>query len=178
MGPEMPTNRKGSAEEAKLPTTITIEKIESAEVIASAKAIVNDEWGGFYGDKFEQEALQIMRQAPSIIHGYYLPSGQLVGVGCLLRAGFDYAYWSLTWIMVDKAHRGLGIGKAIVDSLLDYARDEQAKCHNPNCRVLLTTTKPEFYSKNWNFKTITEGPLAGEHLMMLDVVGPGLEIRS
>jgi hypothetical protein len=75
--------------------------------------------------------------------------------------------------------RGKGLGRVVVDSLLLHVKGEQAKSHNPNARVLLSTTEDvaSFYGRGWGFNTISTGPLPGEHLMMLDLVGPGLPLR-
>jgi hypothetical protein len=93
---------------------------------------------------------------------------------------FDYAYWSLTWIFVDIDTRGTGVGRVIVDSLLVHIRARQEESHNPNARVLLSTTQDVegFYQRGWGFRTISDGPLGGERLMMLDLIGPGLPLRS
>ncbi len=137
------------------------------------------DWGKFYGDKFRQEAERAVLSPPSAICGTFLPDGRLVGVGAALKEGFDYAYWSLTWIFVDMEMRGKGLGRVVVDSLLLHIKGEQAKSHNPNVRVLLSTTEDvaSFYGRGWGFNTISTGPLPGEHLMMLDLVGPGLPLR-
>lgn len=136
-------------------------------------------WGQFYGDKFRVEAEQALSMPPSAVKGIFLPSGKLVGVGVALKEAFDYAYWSLTWIMVDNEHRNQGLGRVVVDTLLGHAKTEQAKSHNPNCRVLISavTGQHMFYSRGWGFKTLAEGPLEGEQLMLLDVTGPGLPLR-
>jgi GNAT superfamily N-acetyltransferase len=139
----------------------------------------DSDWGEFYGDKFRVEAEQVLSMPPSAVKGIFLPCGKLVGVGVVQKEGFDYAYWSLTWIMVDSDYRNQGLGRVVVDTLLDHAKTEQAKSHNPNCRVLISAVvgQHEFYSRGWGFKTLAEGPLPGERLMMLDATGPGLPLR-
>lgn len=136
------------------------------------------DWGEFYGEKFRAESEAILNMPPSGVIGTFLPDGKLVGVGVAVKEAFDYAYWSLTWIFVDIDARGQGFGRVIVDSLLHHIKVEQGRSHNPNARVLLSTTEDveKFYERGWGFKTLSDGPLPGERLMMLDLVGPGLEL--
>lgn len=146
------------------------------------------DWGAFYGEKFRAEAAHVMDIAraegvgahQSAIVGTFSDSGKLVGVGAAFKDGCDYAYWSISWVMVDSDLRGQGLGRVVVDSLLHHARIEQEKSHNPNCRVVLSTTKDleEWYSTHWGFRTIDTGPLEGERLMRLDLVGPGLPLKG
>jgi hypothetical protein len=155
---------------------LSVQELEQAQ-----RLFYNDpEWGEFYGNKFRVEAAQIMNVPSSGVIGVFLPDGRLVGVGVAAKEPFDYAYWSLTWIFVDIASRGTGVGRVIVDSLLVHMKARQEQSHNPNARVLLSTTEDveRFYERGWGFRTIAEGPLAGERLMMLDLVGPGLPLRS
>lgn len=158
-----------------------IRPVSLQEIDAATKLFERDPgWGSFYGEKFRREAAAALRAPPSTIHGCFFSDGSVVAVGGVFKEPFDYAYWSLSWIFVDVDARGLGFGKLIVDSLLAHARNEQLKSHNPNCRILLSTTSKVagFYEKEWGFRSILTGPLPEEHLMSLDGVGPGLPIRK
>jgi GNAT superfamily N-acetyltransferase len=137
-------------------------------------------WGEFYGNKFRIEAEQIMKTPGSGVVGVFQPGDRLVGLGVAAKEPFDYAYWSLTWIFVDVDQRGGGFGRVVVDSLLSHIKARQEESHNPNARVLLSTSEDveKFYQRGWGFKTLADGPLPGERLMMLDLVGPGLNLRS
>ena len=157
-------------------------RLLSIQELDQAKALfVRDpDWGEFYGNKFRVEAEQIMKVPPSGAVGVFLPDGKLIGVGVAAKEPFDYAYWSLTWIFVDIDARGAGFGRVIVDSLLHHVKAQQEQSHNPNARVLLSTSEDveKFYERGWGFKTLSEGPVPGERFMMLDLVGPGLPLRG
>lgn len=156
-------------------------EITLADIPAAAGLFLRDpQWGEFYSERFRNEAEALIRRAPGSLRGIFTPAGRLLAVGAIDKAGFDYAYWSITWVMVDWEHRGLGLGRAVIDDLLRHAKEIQQRSHNPNLRVLLTTADDvaPFYEKGWGFQTIQRGPLPGEHLMSLDVVGPGLPLKK
>lgn len=172
--------RKASGSDTDPSESCTSASLSLRDLDAAAQLFYRDpDWGSFYGDKFRSEAEQIFSAPPSAVKGVFLPDGKLVGVGVVQKENFDYAYWSLTWIMVDIDYRNQGFGRVIVDTLLAHAKTEQEKSHNPNCRVLISAVAEQnmFYSRGWRFKTIAEGPLPGEQLMLLDVNGPGLPLR-
>ena len=159
----------------------TVRPVSAQDIDAATRLFERDPgWGSFYGEKFRGEAAAALRVSPSTVLGCFLSNGTVVAVGGAFKEPFDYAYWSLSWIFVDVDARGHGFGKLIVDSLIAHARNEQLKSHNPNCRVLLSTTSnvAGYYEREWGFRSILTGPLPGEHLMSLDVVGPGLPIRK
>jgi ribosomal protein S18 acetylase RimI-like enzyme len=147
--------------------------------LAQALFVRDPSWGEFYGNRFRNEAAQIMNTPGSGVVGVFQPNERLVGVGVAAKEPFDYAYWSLTWIFVDVDVRGAGFGRVVVDSLLSHIKARQEESHNPNARVLLSTSEDveKFYQRGWGFKTLSDGPLPGERFMMLDLVGPGLNLR-
>jgi GNAT superfamily N-acetyltransferase len=137
-------------------------------------------WGTFYGEKFRDEMQTSLTQPPSAVFGLFTEEQRLIAVGAVLKELFDYAYWSITWIFVDLDHRGKGVGRTLVRTLLEYAQQQQKLSHNPNCRVLLSANSQKsaaFYQSEFGFRTLAEGPLDGEHLMYVDLSGPGLPIR-
>ena len=129
--------------------------------------------------KFREEAGGIIARPPSAVQGIFLPDGTLVAVGVGEKAGYDFDYWTVTWIVVDFNHRQKGLGKVVVDTLLAHAKSEQEQYRNPNCRVLISAVlnRSSYYERGWGFKTLVEGPLPCEALMFLDVMRPGLQLR-
>ena len=160
---------------------LTVRTLSLQEIDMATKLFERDpNWGGFYGEKFRVEVAHAIKLPPSTLHGSFSSEGRLIAVGAVFKEPFDYAYWSLSWIFVDVDARGRGFGRQIVGSLIAHARSEQLKSHNPNCRVLLSTSSSvaAFYEKGWGFRAIHSGPLSGESLMSLDVEGPGLPMRN
>lgn len=155
---------------------LSIHELDQAQILF----VRDPDWGEFYANKFRAEAERIVHVPGSGVIGIFVPQRGLVGVGAAIKEPFDYAYWSLTWIFVDVGARGVGFGRVVVDSLLNHIKTRQEDSHNPNARVLLSTSEDveKFYQRGWGFRTLSDGPLPGERLMMLDLVGPGLPLRS
>jgi len=175
-----PETREASNEPSRFPARCSSRLLSLGELDQARALFVRDpDWGEFYGNKFRAETEEILKAPPSGAIGVFLPEGRMIGVGVAVKESFDYAYWSLTWIFVDIEARGGGFGRVIVDSLLHHIKAQQELSHNPNARVLLSTSADveKFYERGWGFKTLSEGPLPGERFMMLDLVGPGLPLR-
>lgn len=76
-------------------------------------------------------------------------NGLIVGCGGYVTSWVSYGAFTLCWVNVDPATRLKGIGKAIVDQCL---RDLADRANI----VILATSVPDFYSKNWKFETLTK----------------------
>ena len=154
---------------------LAIEELDTARALF----VRDPDWGEFYADKFRTEVEALLRSPPSGVIGVFTSNGTLVGVGVAAKEPFDYAYWSITWIFVDADVRGQGYGRVVVDAVLAHIQGAQEKSHNPNARVLLSTSDDveKFYQRGWGFKTLSDGPLPGERFMMLDLIGPGIPLR-
>lgn len=80
-------------------------------------------------------------------------------IGCAgyVAAWLAYGTFTLSWVNVAKQYQGYGHGRALVDRCL---RDIKAK----GTFVILATSVPEFYSKNWGFKQIDDIASKREHI--------------
>jgi GNAT superfamily N-acetyltransferase len=163
-----------------LVTSCTARNLTANDLDAAKRLFVKDQdWGEYYGGLFRQEAESIIARPPSAVKGLFLSDGSLAAVGVVEKAGFDFAYWTLTWVMVDNAYRGQGLGRAIIDTLIEHAKREQSVGYrNQNCRILISAVldQAQFYAHYWGFKPLMEGPLQGEQLMGLDAKGPFLPL--
>lgn len=92
--------------------------------------------------------------------------GTVVGCGGYVTSWVSYGAFTLCWINVDLSARLKGIGRAIVDQCLCDLADRANI-------VILATSVPEFYSKNWNFETLTKfhGDQMTNTLMVLKIRG-------
>lgn len=89
--------------------------------------------------------------------------GAIVGTACHVVSWLCYGVHNLAWVAVRKAHRGHGIGVALVDRCLDDLRPVADA-------VMLATNVPDFY-RRWGFRRsdglkTTEN--LGEHIMVLE----------
>lgn len=75
--------------------------------------------------------------------------GVVVGCGGYVTSWISYGAFTLCWVNVDSGWRYQGIGKVIVNQCLCDLTDRANI-------VILATSVPEFYSKNWGFKTLVE----------------------
>lgn len=75
--------------------------------------------------------------------------GEIVGCGGYGVSWLAYGAFSLFWINVAGWSRHRGIGRTIVEQCL---RDLESRA----TLVILATSVPEFYSKNWKFETLTK----------------------
>lgn len=88
----------------------------------------------------------------------------IVGCGGYVTSWVSYGAFTLCWVNVDPAMRFMGIGKAIVDRCLHDLADRANL-------VILATSVPDFYSKNWNFRVLTKfhGDQMTDTLMALEL---------
>lgn len=90
--------------------------------------------------------------------------GSIVGCGGYGVSWLAYGAFSLFWINVAGRSRNRGIGHAIVDRCLHDLKSRATL-------VILATSVPDFYSKNWNFQTLTKfhGDQMTDTLMSLEI---------
>jgi predicted N-acetyltransferase YhbS len=62
----------------------------------------------------------------------------------------DYDIYNIFWVNVMPMHQGKGIGSALVQKIIGIIKKKNAKL------ILLSTSKPEFYSKKFKFKTLSK----------------------
>jgi len=55
----------------------------------------------------------------------------------------DYNIYNIFWVNVSPIHQGKGIGTALIEKIIKIIKRKKAKI------ILLTTSKPKFYSKKF-----------------------------
>lgn len=130
-----------------------------------------------YAEAFRKDAERYLSNQPSAVYGVFAENGALAAVGIVIKEDWDFAYWAVTWVMVDQEMRGQGYGERVMSTLIDHAKAYQVTRPNRNCRVLLSAVDEDatrFYQK-LGFAVLLSGPLpGGECLMYRDIAGPGL----
>ncbi len=181
--------REGSSLDRQrlVPTTAITRILRADEIDAAVDLFKRSPGWEDYAEDFRKDAARFLSDSPSAVYGVFedrvTPKGEacstIVGVGILIREQWDFAYWAVTWVMVDPNMRGKGYGERLMDAILDHAKHHQATTTNPNTRVLLSAVDEaatRFYEK-LGFKTLLPGPIPnGECLMYRDVTGPGLPL--
>jgi GNAT superfamily N-acetyltransferase len=90
---------------------------------------------------------------------------QIYGCAGYGPSWLDYGVYSLFWVNTDLGARNRGVGKRLVNQcLLDLTSLASI--------VVLATTVPAFYSKNWGFKAMYRGKMAMCTILM------GLELAK
>lgn len=79
--------------------------------------------------------------------GYVVSNqGCLYGCATYTASWLNYGIYDLAWVCIHEKYQGQGIGKLLVNKCLE---DIKAV----GTLVALTTDKPEYYTKHWNFKS-------------------------
>lgn len=92
-----------------------------------------------------------------------IADNKVVGCASYISNWLSYGSFSLSWVNVGIEYQGNGYGKALVTKCLN-------DLNSIATLVLLATSVPEFYSKNWKFVTIDTfdgGDLTQDTLMSL-----------
>lgn len=91
-----------------------------------------------------------------------LLNDEIVGCASYIPNWLSYGSFSLSWVNVDREHQNRGFGKALVTKCLNDLSSIATL-------ILLATSVPEFYSKNWKFVTIDtfDGDMMTDTLMSL-----------
>jgi len=76
--------------------------------------------------------------------------GEIVGFAGYIQSWMDYNIYNIFWVNVDQSHQRKGIGSALVEKIIKTIEKKKANM------ILLTTSKPKFYSKRFNFKTLSK----------------------
>ena len=97
-----------------------IRPIEFAELDQAVKLFSTTPGWENYAENFRGEAIQFIESPLSAVLGAFMRDGTLVATGCAIKESFDFAYWSITWLMVDQALRGQGVGAQIVRGIEEW----------------------------------------------------------
>ena len=173
------TSQDSQGIERPSPANTVARALTSADLSAAEQLFRKSEGWEEYAEDFRADALRYIKEPPSAVFGLFEEGERLVAVGVLMRQHWDFAYWALSWVMVDPDMRRKGYGEQVVHAMLDHAKQHQETTTNPNCRVLLSAVGEQatrFYEK-LGFSRLYDGPLPnGECLMLRDVTGPGLPL--
>ena len=61
----------------------------------------------------------------------------------------DYNIYHIFWVNIAPMHQGKGIGTALVQKVITIIKKKNADM------ILLTTSKPKYYSKKFGFKAVS-----------------------
>lgn len=98
-------------------------------------------WPGF-GPMFHQEMV-IYQTYPDVFEPYFVTAtrdGRIAGFAFLMASTMTMDLDCLTWVAVDEADRGQGIGRQVVDIC-------RAESRRRNRKTILTTAVPDFYDR-------------------------------
>lgn len=131
--------------------------------IKKASRIVGQNYSKLYEKKslFELEA---MFKNHAVIPKYFVAEEkeEIVGLAGYVQSWMDYNIYEIFWVSVLPQYQRMGIGTMLVEKILNIIK----KCNN-EATILLTTDKPTFYSKKFNFKILSTFEKSKEYLMIL-----------
>jgi N-acetylglutamate synthase-like GNAT family acetyltransferase len=120
--------------------------------------IVAENYSRAIAESFTDEMLMTFAPYPYRPFFYTaIQDGEPIGCAGYVAAWLAYGTFTLSWVNVAKSLHGRGIGRQLVDRCL---HDLKAKA----TFVILATSVPEFYSKNWGFQTIADMTAENEKL--------------
>ena len=90
-------------------------------------------------------------------------NGKIVGLGGYTQSWMDYHVYTIFWVNVLPQEQRKGIGHALVKKIIENIKKENAKL------ILLSTDKPEYYSRNFKFKKMIKVKNSKYVLMSLDL---------
>ncbi len=76
--------------------------------------------------------------------------GEIIGLGGYIQSWMDYNIYQIFWINIKPGFQNKGIGTKLIERIIRILKNKKASM------ILLTTSKPRFYSKKFNFKTLAK----------------------
>jgi N-acetylglutamate synthase-like GNAT family acetyltransferase len=76
--------------------------------------------------------------------------GEILGFAGYIQSWMDYNIYNIFWVNVAPAYQRKGVGSALVEKIINTIKKKNASM------ILLTTSKPKFYSKKFKFKTLSK----------------------
>jgi len=87
--------------------------------------------------------------------------GEIIGVAWYIQSWMDYNIYNIFWVNVAPVYQGKGIGTALIQKIISIVKRKKADM------ILLTTSKPKFYSQKFAFKTLSKFHEGKYDLMVL-----------
>lgn len=101
-------------------------------------------------------------------------NGQILGFAGYMQSWIDYAIYQIFWVNVIPEMQNKGIGKILVKKIIsEIKKDKGAKL------IILSASIPEYYTRNFKFKTIDffNGNTHKHYLLSLKVKKQAKKIR-
>lgn len=120
--------------------------------------IVAENYSRALAESFTDEMLMTFAPYPYRPFFYAaIEDNEPIGCAGYVASWLAYGTFTLAWVNVAKRLHGRGIGRQLVNRCMS---DLQAK----GSFVILATSVPDFYSKNWGFKKIADMTSENEHM--------------
>lgn len=112
--------------------------------------LISNEWGREYSAYFLNEMTHLLKTPYAVLLGAVNQENELCGITVINKAEMDFAYWSITWVLVSPECRSLGLGKRLVQAAETHAVSDRVNYPVGSSKRLviqLTTSSPAFYEK-------------------------------
>jgi len=93
---------------------------------------------------------------------------KILGFAGYIQSQMDYHIYQIFWVNVDPKNQKRGIGSKLVEKVIDEIKKQKGQ-DKKALMILLTATKPKFYSQRFGFKTVSKFQGKKNYLMALNL---------
>jgi GNAT superfamily N-acetyltransferase len=112
--------------------------------------IVSENYSRAFAEIFASELDGALSPFPNGPHFYTaVMDDRVAGCACYAPSWISWGTFSIGWVNADKDVRNHGIGRALVSKCISDIK-------NIGTLVTISTSVPEFYKKNWDFKHLQD----------------------
>ena len=121
-----------------------------------------------YSPKYEKSSFKEMEAMSKnyVVNPQYLVAeekGKIVGLAWYIQSRMDYNIYNILRVNVSPLRQGKWIGTQLIQKIIGSIKKKKWKM------ILLTTTKPKFYSKKFGFKSLKKFNSNKNDLMFLSL---------
>src|SRR3989338_9313113 len=118
--------------------------------ISSACRIIQQNYSVRFAKQARLELLEMFGRSP-IKPRYVVATidNKIVGLAGFTQAWMDYSVYEIFWVNVAPAYQKQGIGSALIRHVINQIKRKKPRI------VLLTTTLPKIYSREFKFKLLS-----------------------
>lgn len=113
-------------------------------------SIVSENYSKFFAEQFVNEANFALNKLPFKPNFIVIENqDKILGCACWNSNWCSWGVFNISWVQVKKHFQNIGIGKLLVNKCLEELKPQAGL-------IILSTSSPDYYSKNWGFKILQQ----------------------